>query len=477
MAQYDINLREYSRIIKKRKLTVIFTAIILGIFSTFFSILRAPTPLYTSSCSIKFEKQTPTEGVFQSPFLWSGGGELDTLISVLKSYSVMKQVAEKLGKIPKESGQEESLLQSNVVTTVQNLESKVNISRENFTNIINIETTDPDPAFAQLLANTIALTYREIHFKEQNKRKAAAANYINEQLNDVRQKLRESEDKFNRFTRKNQLVSFDLQSENLLLRINEITDEIRKLKEAKVNLNALFSKLSQFITKPTGFGNDFYSTYAGKQYQDANTILLELLLKRDSLLEDFTPKHPDIIEISRKIIETARKMEVILQLQINGLNTREADLKNDLAMFDKKTNELMEKKLEYNRLTREVDSYNEMVALLERKNQEALIRKADKPEEVTIVRPAFLPTSPANPPKTATTGTMGVVIGLILGIVLAFIAETFDTSIGAIEDVEETLGTQVLGVIPHGDIKDIQESMERGGEKVRPDSSFSGKIH
>jgi len=477
LAQYDINLREYWRIIKKRKLTVIFTALILGIFSTFFSILRAPTPLYTSSCSIKFEKQASIEGVFQKAFSWSGGGELDTVISVLKSYSVIKQVAEKLGKIPKESGQERSLLQSNVVNTVQDLESKVKVSREDFTNIINIETTDTDPSFAQLLANTIALTYREIHFEEQNKRKTAAAKYISEQLNDVRQKLRESEDRFNRFTRENRLVSFDLQSENLLLRSNEIKDEIRKLKEANVNLNALFSKLREFIKSPSGSGNDFYSTYASEQYQDANTSLLELLLKRDSLLEDFTAKHPDVIEISRKIIETARKMEVILQLQIKGLNTREADLKKDLAKVDNKTNELMEKKLEYNRLTREVDSYNEMVVLLERKNQEALIRKADKPEEVTIVRPAFLPTSPVNPPKTATTGAMGVIIGLILGMVLAFIAETFDTSIGAIEDVEETLGTQVLGVIPHEDIKDIKESLERAGEKVRPASPFSGKVH
>ncbi len=477
MAQYDINLREYWRIIKKRKFTIIFTAIILGVFSTIFTVLRAPTPLYTSSCSIKFEKQTPTEGVFQSPFSWADGRELDTLISVLKSYSVIKNVAEKLGRVPKGSAQEGSLLRSNVVAAVQDLESKVKVSRENFTNIINIETTDTDPAFAQRLANTIALTYREIHFKEQNKRKTTTVKYIGEQLNKVRMKLRKSEDEFNRFTRKNQLVSFDLQSENMLLRSNEIKDEIRKLKEANVNLNELFVKLSQFIKDPSGSGNDFYSNYANNQYQDANTSLLELLLKRDSLLEDFTPKHPEIIEISRRIIETARKMEVILQLQINGLNTREADLNKDLSTVDKKTNELMEKKLEYNRLTREVDSYNEMVALLERKNQEALIRKADKPEEVTIVRPAFLPTLPVNPPKTATTGTMGVVIGLILGMVLAFIAETFDTSIGTIEDVEETLGTQVLGLIPHGDMKDIQESLESTGEKVSPTSPFSVKIH
>ncbi|MEE9609941.1 MAG: polysaccharide biosynthesis tyrosine autokinase, partial [Desulfatiglandales bacterium] len=101
-----------------------------------------------------------------------------------------------------------------------------------------------------------------------------------------------------------------------------------------------------------------------------------------------------------------------------------------------------------------------MTALLEQKNQEALIRKAEKPEEVTMVKPALLPTTPINPPKTATTGAMGVIIGMILGLVIAFIMETFDTSLSAIEDVEKTLGTRVLGVIPHADERDIQESLK-----------------
>jgi capsular exopolysaccharide synthesis family protein len=54
---------------------------------------------------------------------------------------------------------------------------------------------------------------------------------------------------------------------------------------------------------------------------------------------------------------------------------------------------------------------------------------------------------------------MGVVIGLILGLVVAFIVETFDTSLGAIEDVEQTLGTQVLGVIPQTDVKDVHAGL------------------
>jgi capsular exopolysaccharide synthesis family protein len=120
----------------------------------------------------------------------------------------------------------------------------------------------------------------------------------------------------------------------------------------------------------------------------------------------------------------------------------------------------MEKKLEYDRLKREADSLRDMAELLEQRNQEAMIRKAERPEEVIIVKPALEPTRPINPPKIRTTGAMGFIIGIVLGLIFAFIVETFDTSLGAIEDVEETLGIKVLGVIPQADVKDILENLK-----------------
>jgi capsular exopolysaccharide synthesis family protein len=142
------------------------------------------------------------------------------------------------------------------------------------------------------------------------------------------------------------------------------------------------------------------------------------------------------------------------------MEKRGIDLQGELEKVNKKTNVLMKNKLGFDRLQRKVKSFYEMTALLEQKNQEALIRKSEKPEEVTVVRPANLPSRPINPPKTATTGVMGVIIGLVIGLVIAFIVETFDTSLGAIKDVEETLGAQVLGVIPLADMKDIAESVK-----------------
>ncbi|MBN2124645.1 MAG: polysaccharide biosynthesis tyrosine autokinase [Deltaproteobacteria bacterium] len=459
MAQYDINLREYWRILKKRKFIVVVTAVVLGLFSTTFAILKAPTPVYVSSCSIKFERETTVEGLYAKTISWSGGDDIETQVSVITSFPVFQEVAKKLGLISKEAMGGEDTLKPHVVALVEDLQSKVEVARQNYTNILDISVSDTSPVFAQRLANAIGVAYREWHSRNQMKRTTEAIHYIEDQLKNVREKLRQSEDAFNTFTQQNQLISIDLQGENLLSRSQEVEADIRKLGDENRELEGLLKRVEEFIRDPSDTRHNFYSAKANAQYQAANDSLVELYLKRETLLQDFTVQHPEVIANSRKIGETTGKMAVLLRLQIKDNLNKVGDLENELAQVDHKTNTLMEKKLEYNRLKRNVELHSDMTALLERKQQEAMIRQAEKPEEVTIVKPALLPTRPINPPKTAATGAMGVLIGLVLGLVTAFIVETFDTSLGAIEDVEETLGTQVLGVVPHADIRDIQESL------------------
>ena len=176
MAQYDINLREYWRILKKRRLIVILIAIILGVFSTIFAFLRAPLPLYTSVCSIKFEKETTLEGLYTRTLSWSDSDDIDTQIAMVTSYSVLSEVAKSMGLIPFNAVTD----QPNIIAKVDNLKSKVKVERESFTNILNISVTDTDPLFAQQMANNLATTYKKLHAEQQGKRTIDAIKYIND---------------------------------------------------------------------------------------------------------------------------------------------------------------------------------------------------------------------------------------------------------------------------------------------------------
>ena len=199
LVQYDINLREYWRILKKRKAIVVVTAIILGFFSTSFAILRAPTPIYQSVSSIKFDKERAVEGLYATTLSWSDSDDMETQISIIKSYAVFEKVAQKMGLIPNKVIKE-GHLKSDIIRIIIGLQSKVKVTREKFTNILNIQVEDENASFAQKLANAIALTYKELHAERQMKRTLEALKYIKDQLEEVQRKLKESEDAFNRFT-------------------------------------------------------------------------------------------------------------------------------------------------------------------------------------------------------------------------------------------------------------------------------------
>jgi succinoglycan biosynthesis transport protein ExoP len=460
LPQYDINLREYWRILKKRKLVVILITLLLSVFGIAYAFVKAPTPLYKTTCTIEFKKENTVEGLFATTVSLFESDDIATQVSIIRSYPVFQEVAEKMGLVRPGSASEEGQLEGHVVAIIEDLQSRVEVAREQFTNILYITVTHGDPVFAQKLANAVALTYKEFHAEKQMKRIKQALKYIDSQLRDVREKLRNAEEEFNRFTQTQELISIDLQSESLLARSQELQTEIRKLEEEKIEFESLVQRLKAFLDDPYRSDHDFYSTKGSVQYEKANEILVALILKRDTLLKTFTPRHPDVMAISNEIIENARKMAFLLQTQLRFLEKRESDLRADLDKVSGKTRVLMDQKLEFDRLKRKVDLYNEMTVLLERKNQEALIRRAENPEEVNIVKPALLPSTPINPPNTTATGAMGVVIGLVLGMVVAFISETFDTSLGAIEEVEETLGTQVLGIVPQADVQDFRASLE-----------------
>ena len=391
MAQYDVNLREYWRIVRKRKFSILVIALLLGTLSTVFAFLRAPTPIYSTEC------------------------------------------------------------------VIEDLQGKVEVSRQKFSSILNIKATDESPLFAQELANTVALVYRELHGEQQTRRTRDALRYIDDQLKEVREKLRDAEERFNRFSKDNELLSIDLQSENLVAQAQEIQRENARIVEEKAEFEAIAERLGKFIDNPVGAGHNFDSVKANSRYHNANDALVSLLLRRDTLLREYTPKHPDIMAVNDEILENAKKMAHFLHLQIRSIERRQEDLSRDLERLESRTRGMLDKKLEFNHLQREVELYTDMTTLLERKNQEGLIKRSERPEEVNIVKPALLPSSPINPPRSVATGVMGVLI--------AFVLETFDTSLGAIEDVEETLKTPVLGVIPQVDARDIQETLQEVGTR------------
>ena len=171
-------------------------------------------------------------------------------------------------------------------------------------------------------------------------------------------------------------------------------------------------------------------------------------MKRQTLLINFTKRHPKVIEIDDQIGAVLHETKKELQSLVNSYSAREADLLQRMGQLRRENLSLPEKGLQLVRLQRDVELQESLYSQLKEKYQETLIQEAGKVEEVTIVKPAVVPEEPFNIPSKLIIVMTGIMMGLIIGVVFAFLAEVMDTSIGTIEDVEELLNLPVLGVIP-----------------------------
>ncbi|MGE5840061.1 MAG: hypothetical protein ACM34H_09000, partial [Deltaproteobacteria bacterium] len=104
-------------------------AAILGISSTTFAILGAPAQL----CSI----------------------------AVIKGYAFFEKPAEHMGLIPRSSSfRAENHPKSKVIATIEEPQSKVEVTCLKYSSVLTLKATDESADFAQRLANAVALGWR-----------------------------------------------------------------------------------------------------------------------------------------------------------------------------------------------------------------------------------------------------------------------------------------------------------------------------
>jgi len=353
MVKYELNLRDYLRIIRKRQFVIIFSSVIFTLGALFY--ISSRPPLYEANATVKIEERKSIAGLLTEIVAFSPGDIMETQTKVIKGFPVIKRTALRMGLIDENTPPEK------VYAVVGNLQSKIDTKQVGNTNIIKITAVSSDASSAVKLANAVAASYIEENLLEKNKQARTSRKFIEDQLASLEKRMHTAEDKI-------KVMSKDIKNINIA--------------------------------------------------PDVQDKLTQLTFELASLSQKYTPKHPKVMQLKEQIKQ--------LESQLRGFSGKELD---------------------YARLQREIEVNKKIYAMLRQKLEEVRITEAEKVPDVSVVDPALLPTAPVNAQSKITVFT-GSILGIIVGMVLAFVAESLDTSMGTIEDVESALGISVLGVVP-----------------------------
>jgi len=469
MAQYDLDLRDYIRILRKRRFIIIFSTFMLGFFSLFFATMIKPIPLFKATSSVKVEASTTMAGLYIESVSYSDADTLETQSAIITSIPVIELVAKDLGLIDKELSSEEIRDNPELLNKVLNLKGKLSTIVEGDTNIVNISVVSEDTKFAQNVANSTAKMYQQANIMEKNRRNIDAKKFIEARLTEVGKRLRTAQKKLKTLRQEKRFVTMEVHIAQTVRRLEEAEIKHKEVKKRLEDTTLLIEHLKIQSSLPKEETEGFYANTINPIFSGLNSRLSELQSTRDILLLDYTKNHPEVQRIDLEIDNTTKSM-------LKNLISEKEKL-NEIVTLTAK--EMKEQTAEYRSLPEigfdladiemDIESNQILFAELESKHQEVLIKEAEKIQEITIIRPALEPNSPINPPTTAATTVVGTVIGLILGIVMAFVRETIDTSIGAIDDVEAFLGVPVVGIIPFMGADEIMDTLLQKKDLEQPE--------
>ena len=158
------SLQDYWRVIWGRKWIVILTVVVITGSAVAFSFLQAPIYEASTTLHLKEAKEGPGQiDMFGGTSFLSAETEINTQVEILKSHTVMEEVARRLfsslatqeekgGKSGESPSQDklESLSQ-----IAERLKKDVSVTHIPDTRLITVTASHQDPKIAQLISSTI----------------------------------------------------------------------------------------------------------------------------------------------------------------------------------------------------------------------------------------------------------------------------------------------------------------------------------
>ncbi len=459
MAQYELNLRDYWRIIRKKKIIVIVTVVMLGGFSFFFAMMNKPTPMYQATTSLKIDKSTDLTGMYMQSFSWYAGDEMATRGEEIKSVPMIEKAAQVMGLLDSSLTTDEIRHNREYFSIVEKLKARIKTEQEGYTNIIHIKVTDYDPQRTSDLANALAKVYIEESFQMKNAKAIKALKAIINQLRSAENNYKNAEQKVRAYKNKNKLLLL----EGTVTRLSAgITEAEKSLEEIRSDINSIDNILFEIDQNPDYIFFISFDILLNRQNSVLKAIqaqLNQLSANERQHLQHYTENHPTIIDIRRQIEAKQRRFDQEIKAYRETLVQTENNVYEKWKKLSRDYRSIPLLDFNLTNIERELEINKQLYQQIEIQHQAALIKQSELVHEVFLLKPAFLPTRPVNPTMIGPTTAIGTVIGIILGVVLAFVAETLDTTFSTIDDIEKTLETTVVGIVPFVDIEDIKNQL------------------
>jgi capsular exopolysaccharide synthesis family protein len=476
----EVNLRDYWKVIRKRQWIIVAFFLVVVITTAIATFTMRP--IYRGTVTVQINKENPQIVDFKEIFAVNTM-DMDyyqTQYKVLESRSLAKRViySLKLADHPQFLSEPETPFQkwkSNILNPIYGLFSssdetsdsgKHSIESERETALINqflarlkiepirnsrlvkIHFDSNYPELSTKVSNTLAASYIQQSLETRFIATQQAKEWLTGQLGDLKAKVERADEALQTFGSMHGIISLEEKENVIIQRLTELNEALTKAESERMAKEALYKQ-----TKDRNF-DALPSILENKLIMDLKQAYIQLEAQYMKLSETLKPDHPEMMKLKNQMQTIQKRIDGEIGRIITGIkNDYESSLQKESLLrraFEQQKSSVMEMKekaIQYNILKREADTNKELYKGLLQRMKEAGVSAGIMASNIQVVDQAELPTRPYKPNKRLNL-LLAAIVGLFLGVGLAFFFEYLDNTVKTPEDVEQLIRLPSFGMVP-----------------------------
>jgi polysaccharide biosynthesis transport protein len=449
-------VRAYWRMLIKHAWTIFTVAFIVATLVALITFrLR---PVYRATARLEIEAATPEIRQLSDLFENMPADDmfLQTQVNVLESDNLAWQTIEQLhlGENPAFAGpvqhseqqraESPDTLQSTLLGTFQ---GSLQIEALRNSRIVTVSFESTDPRLAARIANTLVDNYQEYNYHKNYEATRKASGWMEQQLDELKAKVEKSQQALVDYERQHAITNVgdkqNVEEQKLADLSRQLTEAHADAVRAESLYNVVHSNGDQISTlAPNDLLSRLQEKYAElrAQYVDARA--------------QFGPNFPKVMRLKDQMDEMRAQLDSERTRIVGRYHgeyaaalQRERLLGEALSQQKVELGKLNQLLIEHNILQHDFQTNQQLYESLLQRLKDATLSSGLRATNIHVVDSARTPMTPVRPRKFFNI-TIGLVVGLILGVTLAFVQEALDDSIKSIGQVERYLATNALAVIP-----------------------------
>ncbi|ETW98434.1 MAG: hypothetical protein ETSY1_18790 [Candidatus Entotheonella factor] len=364
-------------------------------------------------------------------------------------------------------------IQKRFEQTVMAFQSNLKIVPIKQSKLILIRYEDREPELAARVVNDLISRFQAKHL--QLNQTAGAYELYRSEAEALRDRLVASEARLQQFRDRAGIIDLPRQKQLSLDKMSDFEGQLRATEAEVAQIEAQLARLkAQLAVQPKWIATERREVQ-NSALDNLKASLMELEIRRSQLREKFTPEAQPLREVESQILQArqilAQEEATRVQEQssrrnpnVENLEAERLRAESQLSSLRARQQVLRQHVEDYHEITRQLDTLDFEMAPLRReleRNVNSYVGYLKKEEEarfagvldqhnivnVKVAEPAHIPIEPVAPSRSKML-LLGMVLGSMMAVGLAFAVDRLDHSLKTPDDVEQHLGLPLLASVP-----------------------------